>query len=248
MPNVKAPYFYSLLFFIGITPSLYSQTAIIDFTDYRIENQTIVDSSLVKMLMPYRDSVQRSMNTVIGFSIKGLSKKQPESVLGNFMADAMKYMAEKKFNKKIDVAFVNYGGIRSYIPKGDITIGTIYELMPFDNLIVLQEIKGSILQQFLDKTALLEGWPVSGLQMGIKDKKAVNILVNGKPFSKNTTYLVANTDYIAGGGNDCGMLKHIAKININYLYRDALIEYIYSFTKNGKSIDPIIENRVVYAN
>ena len=43
---------------------------------------------------------------------------------------------------------MNHGGIRSYIPKGNITTGKIFELMPFDNLIVLQEVKGSVLQQF----------------------------------------------------------------------------------------------------
>ena len=75
------------------------------------------------------------MNTVIGFSTIGLTKKLPESGLGNLIADAMKEMAQKKYATKVDAAFVNYGGIRSYIPKGEITIGKIFEIMPFDNLI-----------------------------------------------------------------------------------------------------------------
>jgi len=64
------------------------------------------------------------------------------------MADAIKTMAEMKFQKKIDAAFVNFGGIRSYLPKGDVTVGKIFELMPFDNLVVLQEIKGDKLKSF----------------------------------------------------------------------------------------------------
>jgi len=245
---MKFIHFIPLLIFIGITQYSFSQTAIIDFEDYKIDNQLKVDSSIIKMLKPYKDSIQHSMYTVIGFSLKGLTKKQPESALGNFMADGMKAMAEKKFNKKIDIAFVNYGGIRSYLPKGDITTGMIYELMPFDNLIVLQEVKGDILQQYLDKMAARDGWPVSGLQMGIKDKKAVNILIGNQPFSKTTTYLVANSDYIANGGDGCDMLRGIEQININYLFRDALIEYVLSMTRQGKSIDTLTENRIVYAN
>jgi len=248
MPPMKFIHFIPLLIFIGITQYSFSQTAIIDFEDYKIDNQLKVDSSIIKMLKPYKDSIQHSMYTVIGFSLKGLTKKQPESALGNFMADGMKAMAEKKFNKKIDIAFVNYGGIRSYLPKGDITTGMIYELMPFDNLIVLQEVKGDILQQYLDKMAARDGWPVSGLQMGIKDKKAVNILIGNQPFSKTTTYLVANSDYIANGGDGCDMLRGIEQININYLFREALIEYVLSMTKQGKSIDTATENRIVYAN
>lgn len=245
---MKIIHFFSLLIFMGITHYSFSQTAIIDFEDYKIDNQSNVDSSIIKMLKPYKDSIQHSMYIVIGFSLKGLTKKQPESALGNFMADGMKAMAEKKFNKKIDIAFVNYGGIRSYLPKGDITAGMIYELMPFDNLIVLQEVKGDVLQQYLDKMAARDGWPVSGLQMGIKDKKAVNILIGNQPFSKTTTYLVANSDYIANGGDGCDMLRGIEQININYLFRDALIEYILSMTRLGKSIDTATEKRIVYAN
>jgi 2',3'-cyclic-nucleotide 2'-phosphodiesterase (5'-nucleotidase family) len=60
----------------------------------------------------------------------------------------MRIMAEQKFGKKVDAAFINYGGIRSYIAKGEITVGKIYELMPFDNLIVLQDLKGAVFKSF----------------------------------------------------------------------------------------------------
>jgi 2',3'-cyclic-nucleotide 2'-phosphodiesterase (5'-nucleotidase family) len=199
------------------------------------------------MLMPYKDSLDKSMNEVIGFSIHGLFKKQPESPLGNFMADAIKTMAEKKFNKKIDAAFVNFGGIRSYIPKGDITIGKIFELMPFDNLIVLQELKGVKLKSFLDRVCEKGGWPVSkGITYAIKDKAAIDILINGNAIDNNATYIIANSDYIANGGDNCDMLKNIPKQNINYLMRDALIEYTKMLTQESKPIDVKIENRVVY--
>ena len=79
------------------------------------------------------------------------------------MTNAMKIMAEKKFETHVDAAFINYGGIRSYLPKGDITIGRIFELMPFDNLIVLQEIKGDTLLSFLNFIAERNGWPISGI-------------------------------------------------------------------------------------
>jgi 2',3'-cyclic-nucleotide 2'-phosphodiesterase (5'-nucleotidase family) len=256
MPKMKSVFSILLLFCFYIPQDLFSQEAVIDFINYRIDGRqeadsgqvVKVDSSLIKMLQPYADSISRIMNTVIGFSIRGLSKRQPESTLGNFMADCMRWMAEKKFNRKVDVAFVNYGGIRSYLPKGDITIGELYELMPFDNLIVLQEVKGSVLKQFLDKMAARDGWPVSGLTMGIKNKEAVNVVIGDKRFSENTTYWVANSDYIAGGGDDCTMLRGIPQVNSNYLFRDALIEYVLYLTKGGNSIDGVTENRIVYDN
>jgi len=186
------------------------------------------------------------MNKVIGFSTRGLYKRQPESELGNFMTDCMKEMGEQKFNRKIDAAFVNLGGVRSYIPKGDITIGKIYELMPFDNLVVLQEVKGSILLQFLSKIAEKDGWPISGITMQIKDKMPTNILVGGKPLNEKATYTIANSDYIASGGAECEMLKGILQINIGYNYRDALIAYVEQITKQGKPIDWKVEGRITY--
>lgn len=225
-----------------------AQTAVVEFTDYSVENKLKVDTSLLNLIKPYADSVNKAMSRVIGFSLNGLTKKQPESILGNFMSDCMKTMAEKKFDHKVDIAFVNYGGIRYYIPKGEITVGKIFELMPFDNLIVLQELSGKTVQQFLDKMAERGGWPVSGMRMAIKNKKAVNVFIDDKPLDENATYIVANTDYIANGGDDCNMLRGINQINKGYLFRDAFMEYIMLLSKEGKTIDSKIDNRIVYAN
>lgn len=244
----KIPLFTGILFF-ALSCSTSNQTTSLLYKDYRIEKKAKIDSGLVNMLQPYALSLNATMDKVIGFSNTNLNKKQPESGLGNFMADAMRVMAEKKFNKKIDGAFMNDGGIRSYIPKGNITVGKIFELMPFDNLVVVQEVKGSVFQQFLDKTAADGGWPVSaGITMGIKDKKAVNVTINGKPLDVNASYTIVNSDYVANGGSDCTMLKGIPFSNKGYLLRDALIEFVTGLTQQGKPLDFTIEKRVVNVN
>ena len=240
--------FIGFLFF-AVSCSTSNQRTSLLYKDYRIEKQTKTDSSLVKMLQPYASSMNASMNKVIGFSNTNLIKKQPESGLGNFMADAMLVMAEKKFEKKIDAAFMNEGGIRSEIPKGNITTGKIFELMPFDNIIVVQDVKGIVLKQFLDKTATDGGWPVSkGITMAIKEKKAVNITIHGKPLDENAIYSIVNSDYVANGGSDCTMLKGIPFLNKGYLLRDALIEYVTELTAQGKPLDFMIEKRVINVN
>ena len=243
--KIFAPLF-SIALLISCTPQQQT-TRTYDYQGYKIEEQNKVDERIIKMLAPYSDSINKIMNRVIGFSTTGLTKKQPESELGNFMTDCMKEMAQQKFDKKVDAAFVNYGGIRSYLPKGDITVGKIYELMPFDNLIVLQEVKGAVLKKFLDKVAERGGWPVSGMSYQIKEKHPQNILLDGKPIDDNTIYTIANTDYIAlQGGDDCSMLKELPTVNIGYLFRDALIEYVQQVTKKGNPIEGKIEGRVTY--
>jgi hypothetical protein len=121
--------------------------------------------------------------------------------------------------------------------------------MPFDNLVVLQKVRGDTLISLLHHIASKNGWPLSGINMGIKDKKAINTLANGKPINVDSIYVIANTDYIAvNGGDDTNMLKGLPIINKGYLFRDALIEYVQWLTEQGKSIDVKTDKRIVYAN
>jgi 2',3'-cyclic-nucleotide 2'-phosphodiesterase (5'-nucleotidase family) len=182
------------------------------------------------------------MNEVVGIAEATLEKKQPDGSLNQFMADAMLQAGRQQFKMPIDAAFVNYGGVRiTQLPKGTVTRGKIFELMPFDNLIVVQQLKGDVLQQFLDFVASKGGWPVAGITMQIKDKKAVQVLVNGQPLETLKTYHVAN------GGDNAAMLKPIAQKNVGYLMRDALFDYIKALKAEGKNITAKEEKRITYA-
>ncbi|MCX6337087.1 MAG: 5'-nucleotidase C-terminal domain-containing protein [Bacteroidetes bacterium] len=246
--STRSCFIIGFIFLVSCKPM--PQTAVVEYKDYQITKEAPVDSSFIRFLAPYGSVLKSSMGKVIGFSTEGLSLKQPESTIGNFMADAMKQQAEKHFNQKVDAAFVNYGGVRSNISKGKLTVGMIFELMPFDNLIVLQKLSGKVLMQLLDKIAVdvNGGWPMAGITMEIKDKKATHVLVNGQALNTTNIYIVANSDYVANGGNDCAMLKGIAQMNKGILLRDALIEYVSWLTANGKSIDAKIENRTTNVN
>ncbi|MBX2925785.1 MAG: 5'-nucleotidase C-terminal domain-containing protein [Chitinophagaceae bacterium] len=220
----------------------------VQYKDYRITYPERIDSTFVDFLKPYRDSVNSTMNIVLAEAEATLQKKRPEGELGNFLADALLSVSQQQFNEPVDAAFVNYGGIRSAsLAKGDITIGKVYELMPFDNVVTLQRLKGNVLQEFLDHVAALGGWPVSGLTMKIKGKQAVDVLIKGTPLDKNKVYNIVNSDYIANGGDNCVMLRNIPVVSTGYLMRDAFIEYIKQQHRNGKKINAVIENRVSYA-
>lgn len=215
------------------------------FKDYRIEKNAKQDSALVRMLQPYTASLGATMNKTIGTAAKELSAKRGEGSLANFMADCMQLMAEKKFERKVDAGFMNPGGIRSSIPAGNITVGKIYELMPFDNLVVLQEVRGTVLQAFLNKTAEDGGWAISAnMRMNIKNRKAVNVTINNKALDENATYVIANSDYVASGGDNCEMLRKVPMISSGYVFRDALSEFIGNYTRQGKAIDYTTEKRV----
>ena len=152
-----------------------------------------------------------------------LTKAQPECTLGNFMADAM-LISAKKIDPKTDGAIANQGGIRlTYINPGPITKGKIYELMPFDNMLAIVEVPGSIMQQFCDAIAARKGWPVSNIHFTIKDKKAINIMIGDQPMNEHRFYKIAINDYMARGGDNCYFLSPLIKKFTTVLLRDALI-------------------------
>ena len=220
------------------------QSQSVKYKKYQITKAENADNNLSALIKPYADSVNKSMNDVIGYADITLERKMPESTLGNLMADMMKEIAEKHYNMKVDVAVMNIGGIRlNSIAAGAITRGKIFELSPFDNIVVLQKLTGKQLQSFLDHTASKGGWPVAGVAMQIKNKQAANVKVNNVSIDVNATYTLAVLDYVANGGDDAAMLRTIPQINNGYLYRDGIIEFI----RTHKNISAKIENRVTNA-
>lgn len=220
----------------------------LQYKTYRINQQEKADTGAVSFLTPYSKQVNETMNGVIGVADKSLDRTQPESTLGNFMVDAFLEMAKQKYGTHVDLAFVNYGGIRlTQLAAGNVTTGKIFELMPFDNLLVLQKVKGDVLQQVFDIMADRGGWPIAGAAMQIKEKKAINITIGGKPLDYTATYTIANSDFIANGGDNANMLRPIPQITNGYLMRDAILDYIKWLKAQGRNISASIEKRVTNA-
>jgi 2',3'-cyclic-nucleotide 2'-phosphodiesterase (5'-nucleotidase family) len=71
-----------------------------------------VDSAMWKEISPFRDSLKKEMDEVIGVNDSVLVKAQPEGTLGNFVADALLFQSRKVLQTEIDFSVVNNGGIR----------------------------------------------------------------------------------------------------------------------------------------
>lgn len=232
-----------LLGMIACKPAYHASA--LQYAELQMTGQQGVDSSMVRMLQPYAEKVHAQMNTVIAQVAVPLDKRMPESTLGNLMADAVRAGAEKVYGTHVDAAFINYGGVRiSQVPAGDLSLFRVFEMMPFDNLLVVQTVPGKIFQEFLDTVAAKGGWPCSGVQFVIKNKLASEVKIGGEPLDLNKQYVVANSDYVVNGGDRCYMLKALPQQNKGYLVRDALIDYFSGFGARGEKITAKIENRV----
>lgn len=221
------------------------QAQSVQFKDYRITPQATVQPSMAALMKPYGDSVNKSMGSVVATAAIELEKKQPEGTLGNLLADGMLAMASSHYGTKVDAAFINFGGIRlQSIPAGPITRGKVFELLPFDNTIVLQKLSGKMLLTFINHIAGRGGWPCAGISYQLKDKKAINIMVGGAPLNESATYTIANNDYVANGGDDCDMLRSLPQQNDGYVFRTAILEYLQGLTNKGQVVTAKLEKRV----
>jgi len=198
---------------------------------YTLENQTVTpDEAISDLIAPYKAKLDAEMNTVVGNCLTPLTKVKGdyEFTLGNWMADALQARAATYHGKPIDFALQNRGGVRILeIPVGEVTRGKIFELMPFENRIVIMEMDAELVRQFLNHVVELGGWPISkSLRLDIKDGTLQNIFLNDKILEETKTYTVALPDYIANGGDRCDFLKDKARKEYPNLVRDAFLEYL----------------------
>ncbi len=221
---------------IGVRLPEYKQILV----DSRLDGR--VDHRIDSLLAPYRRGVDEMMGTKIGKSNAELSNL--ETPLLNFLSDFCLDEAGKLVGGKVDLALMNKGGIRRGLPKGDITQGQIIMMQPFDNRIVVEEIKGADLAEAFDVMASRGGDGVSRGVEAVYDpqtKKCVSIMINGAPIDPERTYKVATIDYLANGGDYMKPLtrgKQVAKSG-RVVYAD-LIDYI----KGIKKIKPRTELRM----
>lgn len=247
--------FVSAINFFAITSLLIGNSCSVTKKQVSSYNSSfiVVDSSIHKdrqfetLLSPYRKSMDTIMNEVIGYSDMPLSKAQPESTLGDFMADAQLVYAQKRYPEVV-ASIINYGGMRlPYLSPGAISKGKIYEVMPFDNMLTIVEIPGKTLKQFCNHMAAYGGWPVAGITYSIKDKEASDILVNQQPVNDQLIYQVAMSDYIANGGDNCDFLSECKKEYLDVFIRDILIDHIKTLQANGQKLHVTLDKRIRYA-
>jgi 2',3'-cyclic-nucleotide 2'-phosphodiesterase (5'-nucleotidase family) len=220
-----------------------------NYQEKNIEAKAPVDEKLLAIIQPYKDSLDKEMNVVLAVADDPLTKSQPESDLGNFMCDLILKKSRDYAQTNVDFTFLNHGGIRlPGLPKGDITLGKMIELMPFENRIVIMQLKGTTIDSLFNYMAAKGGWHISGARYKIKNGTAVEINIAGLPLDKNKTYTLAVSDYLAQGGDNCNMLKGIPYIDLKKTLRDALVDGLKELNLKGEHIKSVKDGRIQVIN
>ena len=201
---------------------------------FPINNTIPADTSIAKFVKPFSEHINRTLDSVVAFNPYELNKNDGElnTALGNLMADIVMEQANPVFNgrtgKDIDIVLLNHGGIRSGIDKGPVTARTAYQLMPFENEIVVTELRGNKIKEMI---AYLENnrtaHPFSGMTIKMdKDFKVTNAQVQNLPIEDEKNYFVATSDYLQQGGDNMIFLKDPVNLyRTDYKIRNAIIDY-----------------------
>lgn len=203
------------------------------------------------LIKPYSEDVNAKMNKIlcknpVSIEKKSINKYQNE--IGNWFADVVFKRTKTVFfikNKlKLDICMLNSGGIRTILPAGDVTTRNAFEIMPFENEVVVLELKGSEIKemaQFLIKEQ--KPHPMYGMKISLNEKSEItSILIGNEPLDLSKSYYVATNDYLANGNDNMTFfLKSINKYKTDYKIRNLLIDYFsdvqeISFSKDERII------------
>jgi 2',3'-cyclic-nucleotide 2'-phosphodiesterase (5'-nucleotidase family) len=210
-----------------------------------VDTSYLQDSVTEATIVPYRQRLQDEMNVVIGHADKRLVEAQVESLLGNFVSDAILIQSEKYYPEKVHFSVITNGGMRAPIPKGPVNIGNVYELMPFENLLYILELNGAQTKSLFDKMAVGKNVAVSNSVVILDNNRPVKIFIDGAPFDPQKQYVLAVSDYLAQGGGGMEFLKEARILaTLEVKIRDLIIDYIKELDAEGKAVNAEIEGRV----
>ena len=205
------------------------QPTLYNITEKTGETLPVSDNAraVADLLAPYKAQLDAKMNRQLAVVKTPMLKASPEGALGNWMADIM-VQAARDLNPGKEIAFAatNPGGLRlQEIGAGPLLVSEVYELMPFDNKLVVLDLSGAEVREFIAHMTNSGGWPVSAdLSADVTSGKLV-ATINGQPLDDNARYLVATIDYVANGGSRASMLKGKPMMDSNRFLRDILVEY-----------------------
>lgn len=225
------------------------QVTSIQPSSIQLNNTSAEDEAIKALIEPYKSVLDNEMNEVLINSNAEAVKGQPESTLGNLIADITLWESNNILQKKnlplADICMLNNGGLRTSLPEGKINVGKIFELMPFENEVVVLTLSGEKAQGLFKYIAKSNGMPLSGATLEIKDENAENIFIGGKAFDPSKTYRVVTSDYLAGGGDKMRFFNEpIAYQVLNVKLRDAIINYMRAENKKGNSLNPKTDGRI----
>lgn len=170
------------------------------------------------IISPYRVELEKEMNQVIAFAPEALINERPSGRLGKWVCDNLLNQYKDTFQTHPLFCLLNFGGLRSPINAGNVTIGDIFKVMPFDNQVVLVKMPSNSMNEIITFLRKTTGEPIGGFQL-IEGK----VFVKGKQWTP-TDFWILTSDYLMNGGDKMDFFNQkMEVIQTGNLLRDQLL-------------------------
>jgi 2',3'-cyclic-nucleotide 2'-phosphodiesterase (5'-nucleotidase family) len=216
--------------------------------DSRYDRQP--DAAAAAFLAPYKQKVDSTMSPIVGRAAHNMAAGRPESDLSNLLSDILIW-AGKDYGEKPVLAVYNMGGIRATITKGDVTIGDVLDMAPFENKICFLTLTGEKLTELFRQIASRLGEGVShGVVLTVSpDGQLLDARLNGQAIAPKASYRIATIDYLAYGNDGMVAFKDGTdrvmpsdeKNNVRYV----IMNYFSNEMAQGREVSAKIEGRIV---
>ncbi|MEO9628902.1 MAG: bifunctional metallophosphatase/5'-nucleotidase [Sulfitobacter sp.] len=172
-----------------------------------------------------------------------------ECSMGNLVADAM---LDRVKDQGIDVAIANSGGLRASIDAGEVTMGEVLTVLPFQNTLSTFQVTGAQLIEALENgvSQLEEGagrFPqVAGMSFAFDPKaeagsRISDVMVAGEPIDLEKTYGAVSNNYVRNGGDGYAMFKDAANA---YDYGPDLADVTAEYLAKDGTYKPYTDGRI----
>ena len=243
----------SLILLISMTTLLCpAQSKVVSYELKKVNGNctTYNNPQLKKELDKSKKKLEKQTSVVIGYCPEEMVSEMPQSPLSNFLTDILVEIGneycQKKHKETVDFSLLNFGGIRSSLKAGHIPIGDIFEIAPFENNLVIVDLKGSEVRKIFRRFKVKKCEPYSQ-QVNIQyaGDYFYKALINGQEIDNNKTYRMITLDFILTGGDD--ILKDVELGNVDntgIVVRDAYIKHIKKMTAEGKNVTGKTDKRM----
>ncbi|NIZ07898.1 bifunctional UDP-sugar hydrolase/5'-nucleotidase [Pseudooceanicola sp. HF7] len=216
------------------------------------------DSATLDRIAEAAAPLDEIRNKVIGETAEAIdgertSCRAMECSMGNLVTDAM---LDRVADQGVTLAITNGGGLRASIDAGEVTMGEVYTVLPFQNTLATFEVTGATMIEALENgvSQVEDGggrFPQVGgmsftfdLSQEVGSRVSDVMVADGEgwaPIDPEATYLVVSNNFVRNGGDGYAMFKDAANA---YDYGPDVAEVVADYLAENAPYTPYTEDRI----
>jgi len=228
--------FYIFILGAGLSACSFGKQTFVNGKSIPLSAEHANSISVDSIVSPYKIELDKEMNQVIAQAEVDFINQRPNGNLGFLVADILLEKGNEILPSESMICMINTGGLRAPISKGNVLLGDVFKLMPFDNQFILVKMPANSIidiKEYLKKSG---GEPISGFKI-VKDS-----IFNGQNETwKMKDFWVVTSDYLLNGGDNMNFFQQKLEVkNPNLLLRNVILEGL----QKRKSLGEISEIRI----